>query len=168
MVKKCSTVSSDLKRQFSSLKTRWEASPFLTAPETAHLVLPYSTCLHASLVRSQRSFNIWIVASTGREGASDENHQVCLSFKRCSQNDLRYMVWSLGLSCAGPEVGLNGPCRSLPNQDTQWFTDNCLIQKYYGFCLEVAAIPQHDFMKRCVNWSVKTGNALICLRIIRE
>lgn len=34
---------------------------------------------------------------------------------------------------SGPEVGLNNPCRSLPNQDTQWFTDDCLIQKYYGF-----------------------------------
>ena len=38
-------------------------------------------------------------------------------FKKHLDNALRYMVWILGLSCAGTGVGLNDPCRSPPTQD---------------------------------------------------
>lgn len=52
-------------------------------------------------------------------------------------NTLRHMVGFFELSCAGPEAGLDGPCRSFPTQDMTLFYDSKV--KYFGDALQNAS-----------------------------
>lgn len=57
-----------------------------------------------------------------------------LEFKKCLDNVLRHTVWFFGWSFGDMRVGLNGPCGSLPVQDTLWFYSLLLVLFSTSIC----------------------------------
>lgn len=58
------------------------------------------------------------------------------------ENALRDMMWLLRMLCAGPGIGLDDPCGSLPSLD---ILSTTAFSAVHSLCVSTAAEPRGDF-----------------------